>query len=464
MVSARVVVVGGGINGLVCANVLARAGVAVTLLERRDRVGGACVSASVDIDGKSCTYAAGATVLGLMQDFLFRETGLSERLRIWAPQQKKLVYFGDEREPTPVEPNARFRRDEERVVRYLQQGYRDARPPSLTEARDVLGEDVASRWIEGSATELLAHYLANERERVYAAMTVTESGPVSLRSPFSAFTIPLMDSGSVFGGKYGFVEGGIWRIPEELARLNLELGVRIETSARVDEIPPADRVVFATDPVTAANLIGRPELTSGLKLTGTAGKLTILFREPVRWKDTPVDADAAFRFLFFHETIDGLERAALQTEKDFAPGYIQIYCDGAGQRRLGNEEPFDRLVCFFKNVRFGKPGASLGPVRSFVESAVLRRIENPEALAWSELLSPFDMKERFFFPEGNIDHTMLCDGQTFAARSFSASPERFYQFGADERFYHCGSGAYPCGSVTGTAGFMCARELLRGLS
>ena len=49
-------------------------------------------------------------------------------------------------------------------------------------------------------------------------MTVTESGPVSLDGPYSAFTLPLMDSGSIFGGHYGFVKGGIWRITEELAR------------------------------------------------------------------------------------------------------------------------------------------------------------------------------------------------------------------------------------------------------
>jgi hypothetical protein len=31
-------------------------------------------------------------------------------------------------------------------------------------------------------------------------MTITESGPVSLHEPYSAFTLPLMDSGSIFEG------------------------------------------------------------------------------------------------------------------------------------------------------------------------------------------------------------------------------------------------------------------------
>ena len=46
--SQSITVIGAGINGLVAANYLARAGHQVTLLERNDRVGGACVSETVD--------------------------------------------------------------------------------------------------------------------------------------------------------------------------------------------------------------------------------------------------------------------------------------------------------------------------------------------------------------------------------------------------------------------------------
>ena len=91
-----------------------------------------------------------------------------------------------------------------------QDGYVNAIPPSITDARDVLGGDLTKLWISGSAKSLLDHYFTSERSKIYMAMTVTESGPVSLCDPYSAFTLPLMDSGSVFGGYYGFVKGGIW--------------------------------------------------------------------------------------------------------------------------------------------------------------------------------------------------------------------------------------------------------------
>ena len=56
---------------------------------------------------------------------------------------------------------------------------------------------------------------------------------------------------------------------------------------------------------------------------------------------------------------------------------------------------------------------------------------------------------------------MLVGGQTFHDRQFSADPERrFYAFGGFPNVSYCGAGAYPCGSIAGTPGYMCAQQLL----
>jgi phytoene dehydrogenase-like protein len=47
----RILIVGAGINGLVAANYLQRSGCRVSMIERGDRVGGACVSGSATVDG-----------------------------------------------------------------------------------------------------------------------------------------------------------------------------------------------------------------------------------------------------------------------------------------------------------------------------------------------------------------------------------------------------------------------------
>ena len=53
-------------------------------------------------------------------------------------------------------------------------------------------------------------------------MTVIESGPASIYDPGTAFTIPLMDSGSVYDGYWGYVKTGIWKITESLTKINYD--------------------------------------------------------------------------------------------------------------------------------------------------------------------------------------------------------------------------------------------------
>ena len=68
----RIAVIGAGINGLVAAHYLRRAGCAVTMLERSPRPGGACVYETATVDGQTTAhyitdllYDAGVTVTRL---------------------------------------------------------------------------------------------------------------------------------------------------------------------------------------------------------------------------------------------------------------------------------------------------------------------------------------------------------------------------------------------------------------
>jgi phytoene dehydrogenase-like protein len=505
MSNPEILIAGAGINGLVAANYLQRAGCNVTMIERAERVGGACVSGVATVDGKHHNYALGASVLGLMQDFVFEQTGLSSRLQAFVPEHPKLVFFPGDNEPTwiyrdPADLDRElankwgehgeveaFRADEARIVRFLQDGYVNARPPTIADAKLAVGETLTDLWVSGSARNLIDHYFTSERSKMYMAMTVTESGPVSLSEPYSAFTLPLMDSGSIFGGYYGFVKGGIWQITEELGRINAELGVTTHLSSELVDVDPDkgramfdhegktqnidfDYLVFGTDPLTASRLLGNAEQlekTERQRFRGSSGKLNLMFRNPVQWRhgSGASDSDAAFRFIFSVSGIDEYEQATLKvmdTDDDYAPGYMQVYCEGAAMRQLRHDEPFDRLAVFFKNLSLGRTGAELASVEQQVRDTLFRYIANPEDCVWTRLLMPKDLQELFLFPGGNLDHTMLTGGQTYFDRNYADDPATsFYRFGGLENAYLCGSGTYPCGSVTGTPGYMCSQQLLR---
>ena len=83
----KIVVVGSGINGLVAANYLAKNNFHVTIIEKKDTVGGACVKDTAVINGKDINYAHGATVLGMMQKFVFEETGLDNHVKTYFPKE-----------------------------------------------------------------------------------------------------------------------------------------------------------------------------------------------------------------------------------------------------------------------------------------------------------------------------------------------------------------------------------------
>ena len=103
--SREIIIIGAGINGLIAANYLQRYGYQVNIIESKSKVGGACTSETVTLGGKDYQYASGASVLGLMQRFIYEETGLSKKLKTFVPKSPKLVFFPNDAEPTKIHRN-----------------------------------------------------------------------------------------------------------------------------------------------------------------------------------------------------------------------------------------------------------------------------------------------------------------------------------------------------------------------
>jgi phytoene dehydrogenase-like protein len=510
----KIVIVGAGINGLVAANYLARAGFDVTILERKDHPGGACCAGIWENEGKKYEYPQGASVLGFMEDFIFEQTGLSKKVKVFRPEHPEIIWAASFAKPLLIWDDTeqmikeakenfgekgdirKFFEEHEKVVAFLRQGYRKAEVPTLQSATAALGPEIVSRWITGSARDLLNYFLTSEPLKLFFAVDVIESGPVSLDAPYSAFSIPLMGSGSIFGGEWGYVLGGIWQIPLQLKALNDELGIKTILNAKVNELSKAsdkdiiihyevgagsantgskeetilaDKVIFATDPLTAAKISGDKKLLekiSNERLVGTSGKLVMFFSKAVQWKnDTGMkDFDSAFRHIIPVRNLTEFEEASNAVSpwsEEFTPGYFEIYCEGAGNRALGGNRDYELVSVFFKNLAFSKTGEELPEIKRQVEEFILAKISNREDLLHTILETPKDIANMFFFPGGNIDDVDLASGQTFFQRNYSSDPSaNFYQFGSDPRIFYCAAGAYPCGSVAGTPGYICARQII----
>jgi len=172
----NIVIIGAGINGLVAANYLKRSGHRVTLIERKPLPGGACAMESFTHNNLHYQYPSGASVLGLMQDFVFKETGLSSKLQTFVPESPKIAFFPNLEGPTYIHRDPHdldlelrnkwgetgdakaFRADESKIIDFIQSGYRAGRTPSIDEANSELGNNMVDLWIKGDARSLMDHY------------------------------------------------------------------------------------------------------------------------------------------------------------------------------------------------------------------------------------------------------------------------------------------------------------------
>tara|TARA_B100001093_G_scaffold25480_1_gene22476 strand:+ start:19 stop:1527 length:1509 start_codon:yes stop_codon:yes gene_type:complete len=497
------IVVGGGINGLVASNYLQKNNFNVTMIEKNSYVGGACIKDKILHNNKEIYFPKGATVLGMMQKFVFEETGLSQKIKTFYPKSPKLVYFPNDSEPTKIFQNINdlkielkekwgengniegFRNDENKVIKYLQEIYKSGDSPNVNRAEKLLGKELTEIWIKGSAFDLLNRYFTSEKTKLYMGMTVTESGPASIFDEGSAFTIPLMDSGSIFNGYWGFVKNGIWEVTEKLFDINNNLGVKNLLSTQIDNIDKVNKkinfngkeinydfILFATDPKTPSLLIDDSDSLKKInkkELIGTSGKITAFFKNPVKWKKAnDKEYDTSFRFIFSNSDLYDFEKSSQNAKNNisnYEPGYIQIYPEGAAQRKMGNNENLDKLILFSKNFSFNKKSKDLLNNKNEIISLLSNYIENIDDLVETKFLTPMDLNEQFYFPEGNIDHMALTKNQNFVKRTFSNNPEtKFYQYFSHEDIYYCGAGAFPCGSVAGTPGYMCSKQLINKYS
>ena len=473
-------VVGAGHNGLVAAAYLARAGLAVEVLERRDLVGGACVTEEL---WPGVRASPGAYTLSLLRPEIARDLDLAGHGLDVAVHEPYL--FAPLPDGRRVVTWSSATRTAEQLAREWSPGDAEgylawsARWAAAAErARPLLLEPAdRGRWLRAIGPAILDGPVAAELEGMPSApvrvpfalqgLIGTLAGPDDPGTAFVAFYHELGQAGGV-PGAWGYARGGMGAVTGALRAAAEAAGAQVTLEAEVERVLVVDgraagvvtgdgrevrarAVLSGADPVRTARLAGAPE-PPGWRTAGPVVKVMLLldglpdfpaWPGPEPWRGA---IDIGF-------SLEDLAAAAADARegRPAARPWIEAACQTAADPTLA---PPDRHVvslfcqCFPPDVD-AEAAADLCVAR-FAEACP----ELPTRVIGRLALGPRELEARFGLTGGHIFHGEMLPGQVLEERP---GPRRFAGI---EGLYLAGSGAHPGGAVSGAPGRLAARAVL----
>jgi phytoene dehydrogenase-like protein len=267
--SYDLIVIGGGHNGLVTAAYLAKAGVKVLVLERREVLGGACVTEELWPGFKVSTAAY---VNSLLRPEIIRDLDLKRHGFKMLPRNPssftpfpdgRSLMLGPNKAMTHREVAKFSARDADALPKYEQMLERVAafieptltqtppnpwsfRPGNLMQLAKLglgfarLGTDgqKAIEILTGAATPILDRWFESEQLKVTLATDAIIGAMASPSMPGTAYVLFHHVMGECDGvrGVWGYVRGGMGGISNAIASAALEAGAEIRTSSEVSRI------------------------------------------------------------------------------------------------------------------------------------------------------------------------------------------------------------------------------------
>ena len=507
------VVVGGGHNGLVAAGYLARAGRRVRVLERRDEVGGAAVSARA-FDGVDARLSRYSYLVSLLPASILDDLGARVRLarRRYASYTPNPADGG--RSGLLIGPQHSFAAvgaagDETGFAEFYRHCRTLTEPLWPTMTQPLLRREQARRRVtDNGGPDAAAWEALVERPLGHAITDAVDSDLVrgviatdALIGTFAHLHDPSLRQNVCFlyhllgqgSGEWDVPVGGMGAVTSALAQAAATHGAEIVTGAEVlavspdgevryrcgdDEVVVHGRAVLANvTPAVLADLLGEPapDIAAGCQV-----KVNLMLRRLPRLRDTTVTPEQAFGGTFhinqMWSQLDAAFTAAAAGEVP-APLPCEIYCHSLTDPSILSAELRDAgaatLTVFGLHVPHELQAADPERMRARLTDAVLASLNSVLAepiqdvvmtdahgRACVETKTTVDLENALGLTAGNIFHGDLA--WPFADDDDPLdTPGRQWGVATDhERILLCGSGSRRGGAVSGIGGHSAAMAVL----
>lgn len=522
-----VVVVGAGHNGLTAAAYLGGAGLSTIVLERRDVVGGCCVTEEISPGCRASTTSYIASMLRpeVIRDLDLRSQGLrmvpcDPALQVPFPDGQVVSWwadrprFVDELRQICVKDSETFVRVDDhlkKLARYFQPFFLEPPPEiefdSLHSGWKLLRVGRRFRGIHGAEiTQLISFFTGSlgdfldrnyESEKVKTLFLANNvygkhGGPYDAGTALGLLFHLLSGGEDELQGFYGHVIGGMGAITQTLAAAARKRGVEIRTSASVAKIhvrggrlrgvvledgtEVSGRVVLSNaDPKrTFLGLIDAGELpedfrhaVKGIKMNGPCAKVNLVLAEEPRVKGMPPNASPAQRSLFtLVPSLEFAERCYDIAKLGEIPEELWVDCVVASNVD-DTLAPQGRhiMTCFVQYVPYFLRQGSWDDNRELLGDRVIKKIAEYAPNVPGAIVARQVLTPLDLERTYGLTEGNIFHGDLSLEQLFFMRPvPGWSQYRTPIRgLYLCGAGAHPGGGVTGAPGHNAAFQVLRDL-
>lgn len=502
------IIIGGGHNGLVASNYLAKAGMKVLVLERRDQVGGACITEEL-IPGymfSSCAYVSWLIQPKVVKDLTLHNFGL-ELFRLDPrssrpfPDGRGLLFWDDEERtkegiaricPEDVKGYDSWTAFWDKAAEIMQP-YMLQEPPTWAEVSErVKGtelEEVMNTLKTVSMGDLLDSYFYSEELK---SCMVYSPDPRGLYVVGNALPSAYYACGRfVDRADTGLPRGGMGGLTQAMAASAKSNGVTIRSSSRVE------KVLIRRNRAYGVVLEDGTEIESGVVVSNADPFRT--FRQLVGPENLSADilagldkAKTNLTHLKFHcalkEAPDFSRFFSNETSNRYlgmmdicpSPAYFQKSCADTAEGRFTDSpvmelqvpsvyddslapEGHHLLSAFILHAPRELACGSWDDAREETAERLIDKITGyapnfRDALIDWRLISPVDMEARVGLTNGNIHHLDLVDSQMLSDRPIAGCSGYSTPI---QGLYLCGAGTHPGGEVTGAPGHNAAHRVIQ---